>query len=50
MWARCTAVQRGDVGQVWCSVVWCAAWCGVVWYGGVEEERKEKKKEEDHQK
>jgi uncharacterized protein YdgA (DUF945 family) len=30
-------------------VVYCVVWCGVVWYGGVEEERKEKKKE-DHQK
>ena len=38
--------MRGDVGQVWCSVVWCAAWSGVE---KKEEEEKEEEKEEEEE-
>ena len=40
--------MRGDVGQVLCSVVWCAAKSGVE-KKEEEEEKEEKKKEEEEE-
>ena len=42
--------MRGDVGQVWCSVVCCVVWCGVLWCGvlrGMVEEEEEEEEEEE---
>ena len=41
--------MRGDVGQVWCSVVWCAAWSGVEKKEEEEEEKEEEKEEEEEE-